>query len=125
MKTYTINKGYEITRLLSGRSNVFLLNKDNKFILTDTSVASRGSRLMRKIEEQGIQKLDYLVLTHAHFDHAANAAIISKNYGACVAVHEEEAEFLALGDNVIPNGSNFLTRALIRLLGKLYFRRCR
>jgi glyoxylase-like metal-dependent hydrolase (beta-lactamase superfamily II) len=49
---------------------------------------------------------------HAHFDHAANANAnkIKIKYGASVIVHRDEADYLANGDNIIPQGTTPLTR---------------
>lgn len=79
MKRWKTNSGYEIIQILSGRSNVFLLTNGEKNILIDTSVSRLWNRLQLKIDKLGINTIDYLILTHTHFDHAANANQIKKN----------------------------------------------
>lgn len=48
-------------------------------MLIDTSVSLTWNRLQKQLDRSGIKKIDYLVLTHAHVDHAANAcqAVVS------------------------------------------------
>ena len=98
---------------------MFLLTNGEKNILIDTSVSRLWGRLQNKIERLGITKIDYLILTHAHFDHAANANRIKAKYGATVIVHEDEADYLAKGDGIVPSGTNFFTRLIVNVLGKL------
>lgn len=118
MKTWETKNGYKITRVLAGRSNVFLVSRGDKNILVDTSPASRWKKLDRQLKRVGIERLDALVLTHTHYDHAGNAARLQDKYKAKVIVHRSEGSFLARGEAIIPKGTNFLSRLLIDRLGK-------
>jgi hydroxyacylglutathione hydrolase len=121
MKTWTTKSGYRIIQILSGRSNVFLLTNGKINILIDTSMGRLWNKLQKRLEKSGIAQIDYLILTHAHFDHAANANRIKIKYGASVIIHKDEANFLAKGDNIIPQGTTLLTRPLVNLAGKRFF----
>lgn len=125
MKTWKTQSGYEIIQLLSGRSNVFLLTNGEKNILIDTSVSRLWNKLQRKLDKLGINTIDYLILTHAHFDHAANANKIRKKYNSLVIIQKEEASYLSNGDNILPNGTNLFTRPIVNILGKRLFSRFR
>lgn len=118
MKSWTTKSGYRLTRILSGRSNVFLLTNGSENLLIDTSVSRSWIKLQRNLANFGIRKIDYLVLTHAHFDHAANAKKIRDKFGAKVFVQKNEAHYLETGDNIIPQGTMLLTRPIVRLFGK-------
>lgn len=121
MKRWKTKSGYEIIRILSGRSNVFLLTNGAKNILIDTSVSHLWNRLQRKLEKSGIKTIDYLILTHAHFDHAANANKIRKKYNALVIIQKEEAGYLSNGDNIMPKGTTLFTRPIVNISGKRLF----
>jgi glyoxylase-like metal-dependent hydrolase (beta-lactamase superfamily II) len=123
MKTWETKSGYKIIRILAGRSNVFLLTNGIKNILIDTSVKSNWEKLEKRLNTLNITQLDYLILTHAHFDHAGNSFKLREKYKAQVIVHESETSYLTSGDNIIPNGTNPLTRALIYLFAKKVFPR--
>ena len=87
-------KGYTISQIMSGRSNVFFIESGEKYFLIDTSTSSNWEKLNSTLKSMGISKIDYLILTHTHHDHAANAKRIKDNYNASVIVHQNEAVHL-------------------------------
>jgi glyoxylase-like metal-dependent hydrolase (beta-lactamase superfamily II) len=117
MKTWHTSSGYTVTRVLSGRSNVFLLTDSFKNILIDTSPGFRWKALKKNLSNLNIKKIDYLILTHTHFDHAANALKLKKEFGAFVIVNKREAECLQNGRSIIPQGTNYVTRFLVNKAG--------
>jgi hydroxyacylglutathione hydrolase len=119
MKTWKTKSGYRIIQILSGRSNVFLLTNGEKEILIDTGAKYMWKLLDKRLRKLKINSIDYLILTHTHFDHAANAYIIKEKYKALVIVHQFEAPYLISGENIIPKGTNYFTRTLINLLAQL------
>jgi hydroxyacylglutathione hydrolase len=120
MRIWTTSSGYEIIQVLAGRSNVFLLLNKEKNILIDTSPKFMWKILQNRLRQLKINKIDYLILTHTHFDHAANSKRIKEKYNAQVIVHKNEAEYLTNGDNIIPQGTNPLSKTLVRLFAKQY-----
>jgi hydroxyacylglutathione hydrolase len=120
MRTWETPGGYKITRILSGRSNVFLLTNGENNIMIDTSPRSMWKLLVKRLKLQRVNFIDYLILTHTHYDHAGNAKKIRDKYGARVIVHSDEASYLASGDNIVPRGTNVITKFIIRLLAKQF-----
>jgi len=118
MKTWRTNSGCEIIQVLSGRSNVFLLTNGEKNILVDTSVKLMRRALENRLNELDIARIDYLILTHTHMDHAGNARWAREKYQAPVIVHKDEASYLMSGKNVMISGTNFITRPLLNLTAK-------
>lgn len=51
-------------------------------------------------------------------DHAENAHRIREKYKALVIVHKNEASYLMSGVNIMPQGTNIVTRALMNFLAK-------
>jgi glyoxylase-like metal-dependent hydrolase (beta-lactamase superfamily II) len=125
MKTWETKSGYKITRVLAGRSNVFLVASSDKYFLVDTGPGSRWKTLDRRLQRLGIKRFDALVLTHAHFDHAGSAARLQGKYKAKVIAHIAEKPFLAKGENNAVGGTNALTRLVVAGLGKHFVRRAR
>ncbi len=115
MKTWITQKGTRITRILSGRSNVFLIETCGKRILVDTSIAFSRKMLQRRLRQAGVSAPDFLILTHTHFDHCGNAGFIRSLTGAKVCVHPAEAEFLEKGSGPLPAGTVWFTRMLMRI----------
>ncbi|HNW69337.1 MAG TPA: MBL fold metallo-hydrolase [Bacteroidales bacterium] len=118
MKSWKTKSGNRILQVLSGRSNVFLLTNGAKNILIDTGPKFMGKTLEKRLTRLNVHQIDYLILTHSHFDHAGNARSIKEKFNARVIIHKDEASYLASGDFLIPQGTNFVTRTLVNLLSK-------
>jgi glyoxylase-like metal-dependent hydrolase (beta-lactamase superfamily II) len=114
MKIWKTDSGYKITQVLSGRSNVFLLTNGITNILIDTSLGFFRRILRKRLKQIGVRHIDYLVLTHAHFDHVNNAKYIKEQFGAKIIINEAEAENLAYGKSVMIRGANGFISLLIK-----------
>ncbi|MEQ8176565.1 MAG: MBL fold metallo-hydrolase, partial [Syntrophomonadaceae bacterium] len=60
-----------------------------------------------------------LVLTHTHFDHAGNAALVKKHFKLPIVVHEEEAGYLKRGISPLPRGTQFYNKAIMNVVGRV------
>jgi hydroxyacylglutathione hydrolase len=120
MKIWTTKSGYSIIRVLSGRSNVFLLSNQTKYILIDTSPKFMWRKLQRRLKHLNINNIDYLVLTHTHFDHSENSNRVKEKYNALVIVHKNEETFLATGENIVPQGTGPLSKTIVGLFAKQF-----
>lgn len=121
MKTWKTGSGCTITRVLSGRSNVFLLSIGRSAILIDSGIGLMWRLLHRRLLKLGIQHIDYLVLTHSHFDHVNNAKNIVAHFGAKVMIHEAEAGCLAEGKMVMISSSNAFLKRMIKTVSGFSF----
>lgn len=121
MKTWVTTSGYKIIRVLFGRSNVFLLTNGVNHILIDSSKGNQWRKLQKRLNQLNISHLDYLILTHTHFDHAGNARKIKEKYNAKIIVSRSETLNLESGENLSLGGTTFITRGLIRLVEKSGF----
>lgn len=114
MKTWTTQSGTTIIQVLAGRSNAFLITRGKNCIMVDTGPGFMWNTLSKRLELLHIRQIDLLVLTHSHFDHAANASRLKEQFGAQVIIHQSETEYLTTGDNILPSGTNRLSRLLVR-----------
>lgn len=120
MRSWSTSSGYKIIQVLSGRSNVFLLTNNLTNILVDTSSEFMWKTLQKRLNRLGIEKIDLLILTHSHFDHAANAVKIKEKYKAQVIIHQSETKYLITGDNILPIGTNPISKFLVRVFAKQF-----
>lgn len=120
MKSWTTANSISITRLLQGRSNVYLINNGNYKLLVDTGGQNRKRDLSGALAKLNITKLDYLILTHTHFDHAGNARMVHDNYNAKVVAHTTERHILESGVSAIPKGTNVFTKAGVAIGGRQF-----
>ena len=97
-----------------------MLSRDGQHILVDTGMRPCWRALQRRLERLGVRRIARLVLTHAHFDHASNAARVKEKYGAAVILHSSEAQCLASGQSPLALGTGWFSRPLARLVGARY-----
>jgi glyoxylase-like metal-dependent hydrolase (beta-lactamase superfamily II) len=113
MKTWITRSGCHITRVLFGRSNVFLLSAGKTRILIDSGWSGDGKKLMKRLVETGAP--DSVIMTHTHFDHAGNAGKLKEKFSPVFIVQEHETAFLESGDSPIPKGTRWWTRFIYNL----------
>jgi len=119
MKIWNTTGGCKVIQILAGRSNVFLVTEGIHNILIDTSIGMTWKLLKIHLNKLNIKHIDYLILTHSHLDHVANAFRIKEKYQAKVIIHKNEAYYLVSGKNHIPGGTSAFTRGLIKAVGFL------
>jgi len=120
MKKWITTNGCTVYQITRGKGNSYLVMDNDISVLVDTGVENSRKKLIEKLD--GLldgKKLSYLILTHAHYDHVGNAASIKERYGAKIIIQESEAEYLKQGTSQVPNGTNFITRFLVALAGRI------
>lgn len=118
MKSWDLSNGYKITQVLEGRSNAYLINTNNGYMLVDTGRINKFDKLIDNLSEvqKSTPSLNWLVLTHTHFDHCENARMINDFFDTHLYVGSQEAKSLRKGFTALPKGSNFPTK-LISFIG--------
>ncbi len=113
-QTWPAGKGVTVTRILGGRSGSFLVSSGARRLLVDTGTPQTRRLLAARLSALGVDRVDWLVLTHAHYDHAGNARFVRERMGCRVVVHRAEADYLSRGvtdgEGVVPRGTNPLLR---------------
>ena len=120
MQTWHTSDGQTIRRVLSGRSNAFLISRENHHVLVDAGRAGSFHRLKRNLDQLRVSKdgISAFVLTHAHFDHAENAKHVQTDFASNVIIQLEDADCLSSGENPVIFGTTHFTRLLTNLFGK-------
>lgn len=119
MKQWRTTRGTAISLIKRGRSNAYLVSAAGHHIMADTGKKQPVSSLVRALEKAGAGRLDAIILTHSHYDHAENAAALKDHYRAPVIVHRNDAAYLEEGDSPIPRGSLAVTRLLTDSVGAI------
>ena len=78
-----------ITRIKCKTDNCYLVTEGRNAILVDTGSAQCLDMVIAECDKYDLK---LIVLTHVHFDHAENAAVLSKRYGVPVALHQADEE---------------------------------
>ena len=63
----------------AGKADAILLTTDNSAVLIDAGEKGFGQTILDYLEEKGVEKLDYLILTHFDQDHVGGAAKVINN----------------------------------------------
>ena len=79
----------EIKRIKGGTDNCYLVTDGSKAILVDTASKQNLDQVIAECDKY---EMKLIVLTHVHFDHAENAAELSRRYGVPVAIHRKDEE---------------------------------
>ncbi len=92
-------------------TNIFFITSGNKRILIDTGYPLGKKRFFEKISN--FDSIDFVILTHTHFDHAGNAAYL-KEKGSIIVVHKNEASWLVQGETPRPPGVKHIGKTIMR-----------
>jgi glyoxylase-like metal-dependent hydrolase (beta-lactamase superfamily II) len=80
---------------------IYLAHFGDKAVLIDAGTGRDHPQLVKNIAEclEPNVTLEYLLLTHCHFDHAGGAKALRDEYGLRIVAHELDAVYLESGDN--------------------------
>lgn len=111
-----------IHRLDLMMSNAFLVGEGANRILVDCGADVAYNRLRKGLDRLGVRPGDIkmVLLTHAHPDHAGNARRLQEDFGAKVAVHATEADWLRQGTTELYQPCGFFGHVLNRVMKRTY-----
>ncbi len=103
-------------------NSYLILESDGSLTLIDVGTSAGGKKILDYVKNTLSKQpsdLKTIVLTHAHIDHIRGALALKKATGAKVAIHEQDAEYLAKRKKLtMPRGA---TGALFRFFS-IFFR---
>lgn len=80
---------------------IYLIRFGAKAALIDAGCGSDHDSLVKNISEvlPPVTEIEYLFLTHCHYDHTGGAAAVRDQYGCRIVAHELDAAYLEDGDS--------------------------
>ena len=102
----------EIKRIKGGTDNCYLVTDGGKAILVDTASKQNLDQVVAECDKY---EMKLIVLTHVHFDHAENAAELSRRYAIPVAIHRRDEELFESFDRQPLKFSGLVGRAVLGL----------
>ncbi|GBC68446.1 Flavo-diiron protein FprA1 [archaeon HR01] len=94
------------------------LVKDVKTAILDTGYASSLDNVYSKLQELGVQRLDYIIPTHVHLDHCGGVAGLAKLYPeAEVLAHPQAVKHLVSPDKLIESVKRIYGPEIMKLFG--------
>lgn len=109
----------KIIPILAGVGHVYLVITEAGFFLVDTGTKGFENKILKAITSRGlhIELLQFIFLTHTHYDHAGCAAFLKDKTGTKIIVQASEADKLKAGFHRVPDGTNPLFK-VISFMGK-------
>jgi len=79
---------------------IYLVRCEDRAALVDAGCGYSQIQLFQNIEACGVSldRIEYLLITHCHFDHTGGAQAVRDRTGCKIVAHEMEARFLEEGD---------------------------
>ena len=112
MKKWTLSNDYYIYRALNGRSNSYLICTPDGNILVDTGRKNKRRLLTRNLKQLCNENVDWLILTHTHFDHCENARFFQDQLKCKIVVSDKGFSMAQRGFAKLPHGTNPFTKTL-------------
>ena len=80
---------------------VYLIRCAGRAAVVDAGCGGHSDRLAANIRSCGVTpgQVEYLLLTHCHFDHTGGAQALAAEFGCPVVIHEQDAAALINGDS--------------------------
>jgi len=86
-----------------GDAAIYLINFNGHATLVDAGCGGALQRLFNNIRACGVtpEEIEYLLITHCHYDHTGGAKEVKDLIRCQVVAHELDAPFLERGDNKV------------------------
>ncbi len=103
-----------------GIANAYLLQGKDTLSLIDTGGHGSLAKIEKALALQGftLKDLTHILLTHGHWDHTGDLAVLQKESGAVVVAHTIEAPLIRAGKDVRPDPRS--VPFIHRRFGKLF-----
>jgi glyoxylase-like metal-dependent hydrolase (beta-lactamase superfamily II) len=117
-----LSKAYNIVPIPMGKSNACLVFSSDIVILIDTGCSKNLNPLEQALKQNELQitDIDYIIVTHAHYNHVGHLAEIKEKSGAKVLAHRDAISHLKKGHTPFPKGTMLFSR-IISKTGNCFF----
>ena len=91
-----INENVYLFEKIKGANSYLYISNNNEISIIDAGMPGNALRILGQINEMNISldKIKYIILTHADIDHIGSVADLKNSTGALVAIFEKEVPYL-------------------------------
>ncbi len=104
------NKMTEIHRIKCGNVNCYIVSDGKTGILVDTGKRKYSEKVIELCKKYNV---NLIILTHAHFDHAENAHLISGKLGIPIGMNEKDCNLIKSNMNQSLSAESFLGKIVL------------
>ena len=101
-----------IERIKCGNGNCFLIRGDSTGILIDTGRTKYREKILEACKDI---EISLIILTHGHVDHIQNAAFLSQNLNAPIAMHSADKDLIKNNMLEPPSAEKLLGKVVLGL----------
>ena len=91
-----------IQTIKSGNTNCYLIKLGGAYTLIDAGTALDQNFLSKLQALVPLNQIELVVLTHGHYDHVGHAAMLQKDHGLKIAIHQSDFDKAANGTMSFP-----------------------
>jgi glyoxylase-like metal-dependent hydrolase (beta-lactamase superfamily II) len=86
-----------------GDAAVYLIHFNGRCALVDAGCGDSVTQILRNVRRCGADpdRIEYLLITHCHFDHTGGADEVRRRTGCRIVAHEQDVSFMEKGDSVV------------------------
>jgi glyoxylase-like metal-dependent hydrolase (beta-lactamase superfamily II) len=86
---------------------IYLIFLAEGALLVDAGCGHATQKVLENIRSTGVaaESLEYLLITHCHFDHTGGATALKKHFGLKIVAHQKDAVYLETGNQTVTGAS--------------------
>ena len=86
-----------------GDAAIYLINFSPHAAIVDAGCGGSLEKILNNIRASGVEpkNIEYLLITHCHYDHTGGARELKNSTGCKIVAHELDARFLENGDDTV------------------------
>ena len=94
--SYKVHQHKNIYTVSKSGTNFYLIKEHDQFLMVDCGTPNNGDKIKKTLLKNNINpfKIKYLFLTHAHYDHAGNAAYFQENFKTKIIVGKGDLDMI-------------------------------
>jgi len=94
--SYKVQQYQNIYQISKGGTNFYLIKENEQLLMIDSGKPNQGEKIERALLKNNINpnQIKYLILTHAHYDHAGNAFYFKNKFNTKIIVGKEDTNMI-------------------------------
>lgn len=100
----------KVHRIKCGNGNCYIIENGHSGILVDTGKSEYANQVIERCKTYCVK---LIILTHAHFDHAENAAQISNELGIPIGMNEKDCDLIMSNTNQMLSAETLLGKIIL------------